>query len=112
MNNKIILLSSNKFGAGNGELGETVLETFFTLLKQREDLPHAIFCMNSGVLALTDESMASLHLKELEDKGVAVFACKTCTDYYDVTDKLAAGKVSGMDHFIELASQYEVLTIN
>ncbi|MFS0782903.1 DsrE family protein [Bacillus sp. 1P06AnD] len=112
MKNKVVLLSSNKFGSGNGELGETVLETFFTLLKQREDLPVAVFCMNSGVLALTEESLASVHLKEMEAKGVGVYACKTCVDYYGVEDKLTAGKISGMDHFIELASQYEILTIN
>ncbi|MFB6465297.1 DsrE family protein [Cytobacillus sp. Hz8] len=112
MKNKVILLSSNKLGNGDQELGENLLETFFTLLKQREELPVAIFCVNSGVLALTIDSLVSLHLKELEDKGVAVLACKTCVDFYQVEEKLAAGKISSMGHFIELAAKYEVMTIN
>ncbi|KAB2337187.1 transcriptional regulator [Cytobacillus depressus] len=112
MKNKVILVTSDQLGKGDKELGEGVLETFFTLLKQREDLPAAIFCMNSGVFTLTDDSFVSVHLKELEDKGVEVIACKTCVDYYEVENKLAAGKISGMPTFIELASKYEVITIS
>lgn len=112
MNNKVILVSSDQLGKGDNELGEGVLETFFTLLKQREELPAAIFCMNRGVFTLTDSSFVSVHLKELEEKGVEVLACKTCVEYYKVEEKLVAGKISGMPHFIDLASKYEVLTIS
>jgi intracellular sulfur oxidation DsrE/DsrF family protein len=105
-------VSSDQLGKGDKELGEGVLETFFTLLKQREELPSAIFCMNRGVYTLTEESFVSVHIKELEGKGVNVFACKTCVDYYDVEGKIITGKISGMGHFIELAEKYEVLTIS
>lgn len=112
MNNKVILVSSNQLGKGSEELGEGILETFFTLLKQREDLPAAIFLMNSGVLTLTNDSLISVHLKEIEEKGVQVLACKTCVDYYEVADKLTAGKISSMAHFVDLAAQHEVITIS
>jgi hypothetical protein len=49
MRNKVILVSSNQLGRGDQILGENILETFFTILKQKEELPIAIFCMNSGV---------------------------------------------------------------
>ncbi len=112
MKNKVILLSSDQFGKGEKELGEGILETFFTLLKQNSELPKAIFCMNSGVFTLTENSFVSVHLKELEKKGVDVIACKTCVDYYDVENKLVAGKIGGMPQFIELASKYEVITLS
>ncbi|MFE8696339.1 DsrE family protein [Cytobacillus sp. FJAT-53684] len=112
MKNKIILVSSDQLGKGDKELGEGVLETFFTLLKQREELPAAIFCMNRGVFTLTADSFVSVHLKELEEKGVDVFACKTCVDYYEVEDRLMAGKISGMPHFIDLSMKYEVMTLS
>ena len=111
MKNKVILVSSDKLGEGDVQLGESVLETFFTLLKQREDLPFAVFCMNRGVLTLTDDSFVSVHLRELMDKGVSIFACKTCVDHYEIADKLTVGTISSMGQFIELASEYEVLTI-
>ena len=78
MKNKVILLASDQLGNGEKELGEGILETFFTVLKQKEELPVAIFCMNRGVFTLTEESLVSLQLADLERKGVDVLACKTC----------------------------------
>ncbi|HHW39101.1 MAG TPA: transcriptional regulator [Bacillales bacterium] len=112
MENKVILVLSDQLGQGDKHLGEGILETFFTLLKQKEQKPKAIFCMNRGVFTMTDQSLVSVHLIELEKQGVSVLACKTCADYYEVSDKLTAGKISGMDKFIELSSQYEVLTLS
>ncbi|MBB6445169.1 DsrE family protein [Bacillus benzoevorans] len=112
MKNKVILLSSDQFGAGEKDLGEGLLETFFTILKQKEDLPVAVFCLNRGVFTLTEESLVSLQLAELEKKDVDILACKTCVDYYELNEKLMAGKISGMAQFIELASKYEVMTIS
>ena len=68
MKNKVILLASDQLGTGEKQLGETILETFFTVLKQKEELPVAIFCMNSGVFTLTEESLISLQLADLEKK--------------------------------------------
>ena len=112
MKNKVILLASDQLGNGEKELGEGILETFFTVLKQKEELPVAIFCMNRGVFTLTEESLVSLQLAELEGNGVEILACKTCVDYYELQEKLVTGKVSGMAQFIELASEYEVITIS
>ncbi|SEM72343.1 DsrE/DsrF-like family protein [Mesobacillus persicus] len=112
MKNKVILLASDQLGKGDKVLGEGVLETFFTILKQKEELPEAVFCMNSGVFTLTERSLVSLQLKDLEAKGVDVLACKTCVDYYEIEGDLVVGRISGMDHFIELASKYEILTLS
>lgn len=111
MNNKVIFLNTDSLGDGERELGTQLLETFFTLLKQKDPLPAAVFCVNRGVLALTEQSLASLHLKELEERGVPVLACGTCVDYYGIREALSAGEVSSMGRFLELAEQYEVLTI-
>ncbi|WP_442602199.1 DsrE family protein [Paenibacillus sp. KN14-4R] len=112
MKQKVILLASHTLGKGSEELGETILETFFTLLKQNDSLPAAVFCMNSGVKALTDASYASVHLKELEQRGVRIIACKTCVDFYDLGGVLTVGEIGSMSDFIQLASEYEVLTLS
>ncbi|WP_339322997.1 DsrE family protein [Paenibacillus sp. FSL W8-0194] len=111
MKNKVIFLTTDSLGNGERELGSQILETFFTLLKQREQLPAAVFCANRGVLALTEQSLASVHLKELADRGVPVLACATCVDYYGVREQLMAGEISSMGHFMELAEAFEVMTL-
>lgn len=108
---KMILLTTDSMGSGQRELGEQLLETFLTLLKQRQELPKAVFCLNRGVLALTEDSLASVHLHELAAKGIPVLACKTCVDYYGIADRLYAGEISSMSRFLELSEEYEVLTI-
>ena len=112
MKKKVILLASDVLGKGERELGEGILETFFTILKQREELPEAVFCMNRGVFTLLEESFVSLQLMDLEAKGVDILACKTCVDYYELGEKLVVGKISGMAQFVELASKYEVITLS
>ena len=111
MKNKVILLTSDRFGDGDPALGESVLETFFVLLKQRDELPAAVFCMNRGVYALTGRTFASLHLAEMEKAGVSVLACRTCVEHYGVEESLKAGEISSMAAFIDLAARHDVLTI-
>ena len=67
--------------------------------------------MNQGVFTLTEESFVSLQLKELEDKGVDILACKTCVDYYELGEKLTVGKISGMAQFIEHYPEITEFTI-
>lgn len=111
MKNKIILVNSNQLGKGDEPLGELLMETFFTLLKQREVKPRAVFLLNSGVHLATNESLVSLHLKELADAGVEILACTTCLNHYQLKGKLAVGFASTMGKFIELAESYEVITL-
>jgi sulfur relay (sulfurtransferase) complex TusBCD TusD component (DsrE family) len=112
MRGKVILVGTDSWGKGDEELGKTILESFFSILKQDKELPAAIFCMHRGVFTLTDTSLASLHLKELQDKGVPVLACKTCVDYYGIGEKLEVGEISTMKRFIELSAEHEVFTIS
>lgn len=98
-------------GNGDNMLGENLLETYFTLLKQEKTLPSVIFCMNSGVKTLTDDSFVSLHLKELENLGVKILACKTCTDHYEISHKLSVGNLSSMKEMIQLSQELKVITI-
>jgi len=111
MKNKVILLTSDQFGFGDANLGQGVLETFFVLMKKREELPAAVFCMNRGVYALTKRSFASVHLAEMAEAGVSVLACKTCVDHYGVEAELTTGEISSMAAFVELAAVHDVLTI-
>ena len=111
MQNKVILLQSDSIGDAADGLGTTILETFLTVLKTEHKLPAAIFCMNRGVLALTSNALASLKLAEIEAAGVPVYACKTCVDHYGIEAELAAGQISGMNTFVELAAKHAVITL-
>ena len=111
MQDKVIFLTSDQMGAGERTLGETVLESFFALLKQQDPPPAAVFAVNRGVLALTRRSLVSVHLREMSVLGVPVLACRTCVEFYGIDGQLVAGEVSSMGAFVALAARHEVLTI-
>lgn len=109
--NKVILIKSNALGSGDDQLGSMLFETFLTVLKQQEEKPKAIFLLNSGVELVTEESLCSLHLKELEDAGVKILACTTCLNHYGIAEIQVVGIASSMLEFVKLASEYEVVTL-
>lgn len=111
MQDTIILINSQFLGKGDETLGEALLENFFTHLKQNKEMPRALFFINSGVFALTNQSLASLHIKELYNKGIPILACKTCVDYYGIENELTSGDISSMSELIDLAKQYKVITL-
>lgn len=111
MENKVILLQSDRIGDDANGLGATVLETFLTVIRSGGYRPAAIFCMNRGVLTLTADSLISLKLAEFVEAGVSVLACKTCVKHYGVEQQLVCGEISGMSTFVELAAKHEVITV-
>lgn len=100
--NKIVyLITSDKIGNQDQELGSRLMSTFFLKLIQASRLPSHILLMERGVKLLTPESPCLDSIKVLEGRFVEILACQTCLDYYDIKATIGAGKVSNMPHIIE-----------
>ena len=41
-------------------------------------------------------------MKHLEEKGVEVYACGACLNYYGLTDKVAVGSITNMFRIVEM----------
>lgn len=105
--NTIIVVSSDKMGSGNDELGKVLIKGFFFAVTQLEELPRSILFYNGGA-ALTSEGSDSLEdLKELEAQGVEIMTCGTCLDYYGLKDKLCVGTVTNMYSIVETMNHAE-----
>ena len=101
MVNFVYLITSDKIGNQDPELGTRIMETFFLKLIQARSLPARLLLMERGVQLLRPESPCLDPIKVLEGKGVEILACQTCLDYYGITEKIGAGKVSTMPAIIE-----------
>ncbi|PLY06193.1 MAG: sulfurtransferase-like selenium metabolism protein YedF [Arcobacter sp.] len=88
---KTIFLKSDKIG--DGELGSMLVKGFLNAIYEQEETPKAIVCVNSAVLLTTaqedDETLQIL--KKIKDKGVDIYSCGTCLDYYNKRDDLKVG---------------------
>ncbi len=93
---KVILIQSEVLGRGDEELGMLLMANFLRLLGESQDKPGTLIFWNSGVRLLCEGSYALAHLKQLEGQGVEILACTTCLEYFDMMDKLKAGKPTTM----------------
>ena len=103
--NTVVVLSSNKMGEGNEELGQILMKGFIFALTELDELPSTILLYNSGVKLSTEGSNSINDLKTLQAQGVEILSCGTCLNYYDLTEKLEVGEVTNMYFILEKMSQ-------
>ncbi len=99
--NLVVVISSDRMGAGNDDLGKVLIKGFLFAVTQLDKLPKTILFYNGGA-ALTAEGSDSLDdLKHMEEQGVEILTCGTCLNYYGLSDKLAVGGVTNMYTIVE-----------
>ncbi|HIP45399.1 MAG TPA: sulfurtransferase-like selenium metabolism protein YedF, partial [Sulfurospirillum arcachonense] len=91
--NKVLFLKDDK--VGDNELGAMLIVGFLKTILELPKLPKTILCVNKAVLLTTapEDSDVIVVLKMLEDKGVEIFSCGICLDFYKVSDDLKVGMV-------------------
>lgn len=94
--NFIVVISSDKMGEGNDELGKLLITNFIKALKDLDKLPRKIVFYNSGVTLVTKSSPVIDHLRDLEKMGIEVLLCATCVNFYKLEDQTGAGILSNM----------------
>lgn len=112
LSDQVVLITSDKMGSGNDELGKVLIKGFIYTLTETKPYPKSVVLVNGGVTLSTENEATIENLKILEEKGVTVISCGTCLDYYDLKDKLQAGSVSNMYDIVEtLKSASNTITI-
>ena len=92
----VIVISSDKMGRGNDELGYVLIRAFFHTIALQAEKPDVMIFYNAGVLLTLQESEVLDDLKELASAGVEMLVCGTCLNYFEAKEKLGAGVVSNM----------------
>jgi len=94
--NFIVVVSSDKMGEGDDELGYLLLYNFIKALKDLDRLPGKIVFYNKGVTIVTKSSPVIDHLRDLEKMGVELLLCATCVNYYKLEEQIGTGILSNM----------------
>ncbi len=99
---RVVVLASQFMGEGDSVLGKLLMQGFIYALTELDTLPGRVVLYNSGVrLAITgSESVADL--QRLAERGVEIFCCGTCLDYYRLSDELGVGSISNMYEIAEI----------
>ena len=94
--NTVVVVSSDRMGSGNDELGKVLIKGFIFAVTQLDTLPKTMLFYNGGATLTTEDSDSLEDLKSLEAQGVNIMTCGTCLDYYGIKEKLAVGSVTNM----------------
>jgi selenium metabolism protein YedF len=100
----VIVISENKMGRGNDELGTVLIKAFLHTVAGQAQKPNVMIFYNTGVQLTVQGSDVLEDLKQLESEGVQILVCGTCLNYFEIKDKLAAGVLSNMYDIVETMS--------
>jgi len=98
----IVVVSSDKMGSGNDELGAVLMKSFFFAETQLDTLPDKILFYNGGAKLTVEGSDCLEDIRILEKEGVEILTCGTCLDFYGLKEKLAVGAVTNMYTIAEI----------
>jgi selenium metabolism protein YedF len=92
----IIVITSDKMGEGDTDLGRLLMTNFIKALKDLDKLPRKMVFYNKGVTLVTKNSEVIDHLTDLEKMGVELLLCATCVNHYAIAETVGAGTLSNM----------------
>lgn len=99
---QVIVFGGDGLGRGDQRLGIALAGNFLRALAKREgDLPPAIVFLNAGVRLLIEGSAVLAPLQELEERGVAIIACRASAQHFGLDDKLEVGDSLAMPELVD-----------
>ena len=98
----IIVISSDRMGDGDDELGKLLMGNFIKALKDLEKLPQHIVLYNMGVTLATKNSPYIEHFRQLEKMGVEIQLCATCVSHFKLGESIGTGILSNMYTIAEI----------
>lgn len=94
--NLIYVISSDSMGRGSEELGWALLQTYVTTIEQVVPLPSHILLYNGGVKLAATTGKGLEALQKLEEKGVVVWSCGTCLEFFHLEEERKVGSLTNM----------------
>ncbi len=98
----VLVISSDTMGRGDDELGRTLVKNFLYALNESDSLPATILLYNAGVKLASENPDTVADLKKLEEKGVKIYACGLCLNYFGLGEKLQVGTVTNMYAIVQM----------
>ncbi len=90
----VVFLAKDKFGDGDPEFSNHLLNMFLQTLLQSGHQPRAILMANTGVKLLAPDSPSFKVLDDFKNAGVEVLACGLCVEFYGLKGKIATEQIT------------------
>lgn len=111
----VILVRQGGLGqvpAEDKQFGLEMFDRFLHTLEGQPVKPQAICFYTEGVKLVCRGSSALQSLSLLYGMGVRIVTCKTCLDFFKLSDQVAIGEVGGMNDIVKLLLEADkVITV-
>lgn len=101
----LVLITSDRFGSGDDELGRKLMINYLKTLKEMGDNLWQLIFVNSGVKLTIASSPVLSELQGYEQAGVIVLACGTCLEHFGLTAEKQVGSTTNMLDIV-MATQF------
>lgn len=92
----VVAIGRNTMGEGSQELGQILIKGFIFALRELVPPPTHVLFFNSGAYLTGSDSNCLEDLRALEAAGTVILTCGTCTNYFEITEKLGVGEIANM----------------
>jgi selenium metabolism protein YedF len=101
---EVVLICTDVLGKGDARLGAILMKAFLNALVDADPAPKKLMFLNEGVRLTTAGSEVLDVLGEFQRRGVGLFSCGTCLEYYQLKDALKVGEVTNMFEIVKSLS--------
>ena len=105
----VVVLSSDRMGNGDDELGRVLMKSFVYALTEMDPLPAKVLLYNTGVKLSIQGADTLTDLQKLEGQGVEILNCGTCLDFFQLASELGVGSVTNMYEIVQSQMEAEVI---
>lgn len=81
------------------------MKAYINSLAESEVLPQNLMFINSGVKLTCEGSDVLESLQAMKEKGVNIFSCGLCLDFYNIKDKIKVGEIGNMYQIIDIMNR-------
>lgn len=98
----VLVLDADTLGRGDDDLGALLMANFLRTVALRDEVPGVVICYNTGVKLAEQGSSAVPMLEALAQKGAEIVLCGTCVNHFQISERLALGRVSNMQEIVDV----------
>lgn len=106
-----IVVSGDKLGDGDEALGEALMKSYLFALSEADIIPNNLVFLNSGVKLVVEGSLVLESINKLKERGVSIYSCGLCLDFYKIKDKVQVGEITNMYAIIEMMNSSKTIKL-
>jgi len=101
----VVVFCRDGLGDAEEALRHKLAKNYLRTLLELGQQPRTVVFYASGVKLVERGSPCLAELAELAASGVSLIACRTCLEYYGLTDRVGVGDIGNMVQIVEAQAQ-------